>query len=167
MYLARRAFFYDATYQLHNGRCFDSLNEHRHRVCGGAAKDKRGCHLIGGCASEKKGGGLRLARGAAHETLPMIPTQFRGAFRAWLYRRVCYREQREVLALLDSVVQDTQGMLLQLQAVSQLIAPDSPAKAGMEATLTRAEILLAAVRDEAEVQSRRFHARSGQGRRVP
>src|SRR5271156_5412030 len=97
----------------------------------------------------------------------MIPARIRHSFGDWLYRRVCYREQQEVLDLLDSVVQGAQGMLLQLQAVSQQISADSPAKAGMEATLTRAETLLAAVRDQAEIQARRFHTRRGHRPRTP
>jgi hypothetical protein len=86
--------------------------------------------------------------------------RIRGALRAWLYRKICYDEQQEILILLDAVVQNSQGMLLQLDAACELIPQDSPAKEDLRAALGRAEIMLERVRDQAEVRTRRCRARS-------
>lgn len=89
--------------------------------------------------------------------------RIRAALRAWLYRKDCYGEQQEILMLLDAVVQNAQGLLLQLEAACELIPQASPAKEDLRATLGRAEIMLERVRDQAEIRTRRFRARSKRG----
>jgi hypothetical protein len=84
----------------------------------------------------------------------------RCALGAWLYRKICYAEQQEILALLDTVVQNAQGILLQLDTTCQLIPQDSPAKQDLKASLQRAELMLDHLREQTELRTRRSHLRS-------
>jgi len=56
--------------------------------------------------------------------------------------------------LLDGVVQNAQGVLLQLEAACEMIPQDSPAKEGIRAALKRAENLLEQLRNQAEIRTR-------------
>jgi hypothetical protein len=85
------------------------------------------------------------------------------ALRAWLYRKICYAEQREILMLLDGVVQNAQGVLLQLETASETIRQDLRAKQDLKAALKRAENLLEQLRNQAEIHTRRSRARSRDG----
>jgi hypothetical protein len=80
--------------------------------------------------------------------------RIRCALRAWLYRKICYAEHQETLMLLDGVVQNAQGVLLQLEAACEMIPQDSPAKEGIRAALKRAENLLEQLRNQAEIRTR-------------
>jgi hypothetical protein len=71
-----------------------------------------------------------------------------------LYRKICYAEHQETLMLLDGVVQNAQGVLLQLEAACEMIPQDSPAKEGIRAALKRAENLLEQLRNQAEIRTR-------------
>jgi hypothetical protein len=71
-----------------------------------------------------------------------------------LYRKICYAEHQETLMLLDGVVQNAQGVLLQLAAACEMIPQDSPAKEGIGAALKRAENLLEQLRNQAEIRAR-------------
>jgi hypothetical protein len=71
-----------------------------------------------------------------------------------LYRKICYAEHQETLMLLDGVVQNAQGVLLQLEAACEMIPQDSPAKEGIRAALERAENLLEQLRNQAEIRTR-------------
>ncbi|HEY2676644.1 MAG TPA: hypothetical protein VGI65_06710 [Steroidobacteraceae bacterium] len=79
---------------------------------------------------------------------------------AWLYRKICYSEQQEILSLLDGVVQNAQGVLLQLETTCQLIPQGSPAKEGLTASLRRAELMLDRLREQTEFRTRRCRMRS-------
>ena len=85
------------------------------------------------------------------------------ALRARLYRKICYAEQREILMLLDGVVQNAQGVLLQLETASETIRQDLRAKQDLKAALKRAENLLEQLRNQAEIHTRRSRARSRDG----
>jgi hypothetical protein len=89
----------------------------------------------------------------------MPAKRIRSALRAWLYRKICYAEQEEMLLLLDRVVQDSQGLLLQLQMASDLSSQDTSAKTDLNAALKRAERLLEDLRNQAELHSQRSLAR--------
>jgi hypothetical protein len=89
--------------------------------------------------------------------------RIRAALSAWLYRKICYGERQEILMLLDAVVQNAQGVLLQLEAACELMPQASPAKEDLRAALGQAEIMLERVRDLAEIRTRRFRARSERG----
>jgi hypothetical protein len=80
-----------------------------------------------------------------------------------LYRKICYAEQQELLMLLDGVVQNAQGVLLQLETVCETIPQDLPAKEDLRAALKRAEALLEQLRNQAEIHTRRSRARSRGG----
>jgi hypothetical protein len=82
------------------------------------------------------------------------------ALRGWLYRRLCYPEQQEILVLLDRVVQDAQGVLLQLESVCETIPPNLPAKEDLGAALKRAEGLLEQLRNQADIRTQRMRART-------
>jgi hypothetical protein len=82
------------------------------------------------------------------------------AIGAWLYRKVCYAEQQDILSLLDTVVQNTQGVLLQLETARQLIPQDSPAKEELRVSLRRAESMLDHLREQTELRTRRCRVRS-------
>jgi hypothetical protein len=82
------------------------------------------------------------------------------ALRAWLYRKVCNAEQQKILSLLDRVVQESQGVLLQLQTACEMIETSSPAKKNVDAALKLAEGLLEQWRDQVDVHrpwSRTYH----------
>jgi hypothetical protein len=83
------------------------------------------------------------------------------SLRAWLYRRLCHTEQQEILMLLDGVVQNAQGVLLQLETACEMIPQDSPAKEGLRTALETADSLLEQLRNQAERHTRRWrdHAR--------
>jgi hypothetical protein len=91
----------------------------------------------------------------------MLAKRIRTALRSWLYRKCCHAEQQEILVLLDRVVQNSQGVLLQLEAACESIPPDSPAKCQVNAALERAEILLDRLREQADIRRLRARARSG------
>jgi hypothetical protein len=71
-------------------------------------------------------------------------------------RRFCDAEQQEILVLLDRVVQNSQGLLLQLQASCDTVPPQSPAREELCAVLQKAEVLLDELRDEADVWTQRL-----------
>jgi hypothetical protein len=79
---------------------------------------------------------------------------------AWLYRKFCYAEQREILLLLDSVVQDAQGVLLQLESACQQVPQGLPAREDLRASLRRAELMLDRLREQTEIRTRRSRARA-------
>lgn len=85
------------------------------------------------------------------------------ALRGWLYRKICYPDEQEILALLDRVVQDAQGVLLQLESACETIPPNSPAKADLGAALKRAEGLLEQLRNQADIRTQRMRARTKGG----
>jgi hypothetical protein len=87
--------------------------------------------------------------------------RIRAALRSWIYRKSCHAEQQEILMLLDRVVQNSQGVLLQLEAACDAIPQDSPAKCHLNAVLKRAEALLDQLRDQADVRRQRARARCG------
>jgi hypothetical protein len=93
----------------------------------------------------------------------MLLERIRRALPAWLYRKICYADQQEILMLLDGVVQNAQGVLLQLETACEMIAHDSPAKEDLNTALKRAEVLLEQLRNQAEIHTRRSRARSGGG----
>jgi hypothetical protein len=129
---------------------------------------KAGSPHIGGCRWWKKN--LRLATPALQRTSrpasqQMLLERIRRAPRAWLYRKICYAEQREILMLLDGVVQNGQGVLLQLETACEMIPHDSPAKEDLRAALKRAEILLEELRNQAEIHTRRSRARRAGAKR--
>jgi hypothetical protein len=78
------------------------------------------------------------------------------SLRAWLYRKICYAEQQDILMLLDGVVQNAQGVLLQLETACELIPQDSPAKEDLRTALKRADGLLERLRNQAEIHTRRW-----------
>jgi hypothetical protein len=82
------------------------------------------------------------------------------ALRAWLYRTLCYEEQQEILMLLDGVVQNAQGVLLQLETACEMIPQESPAKEDLRAALKRADQLLEQLRNQAEIRTLRSRVRS-------
>jgi hypothetical protein len=86
--------------------------------------------------------------------------RIRRALRVWLLRTICYAEQQEILMLLDGVVQDAQGVLLQLETACEMIPQDSHAKEDLRATLKRADNLLEQLRNQAEIRTRRTCVRS-------
>ena len=86
--------------------------------------------------------------------------QIRRALREWLLRTICHAEQQEILMLLDGVVQNAQGVLLQLETACEMIPQDSRAKEDLRATLKRADNLLEQLRNQAEIRMRRTRARS-------
>jgi hypothetical protein len=65
--------------------------------------------------------------------------------------------------LLDRVVQNSQGVLLQLEAACDGIPQDSPVKSRLNTALKRAEILLDQLRDQADFCRQRARARYGYG----
>jgi hypothetical protein len=78
------------------------------------------------------------------------------SLRTWLNRRFCYAEQQEMLMLLDGVVQNAQGVLLQLETAWEMIPQDSPAKEDLRTALKRADGLLEQLRNQAEIHTRRW-----------
>jgi hypothetical protein len=84
--------------------------------------------------------------------------RIRSTLRAWLYRKIYYAEQHEILMLLDGVVQNAQGVLIQVETACEMIPQDSPAKEDLRAALKRAEILLEQLRNQAEIHTRRWRA---------
>jgi hypothetical protein len=90
----------------------------------------------------------------------MPAKRIRAALRSWICRKNCLAEQQELLMLLDRVVQNSQGVLLQLEAACEMIPQDSPAKCHLNAALQRAETLLDQLRDQADIRRQRAHARS-------
>jgi hypothetical protein len=90
--------------------------------------------------------------------------RIRAAFKSWVCRKSCRAEQQEILMLLDRVVQNSQGVLLQLEAACQMIPQDSPAKSRLNAALKRAESLLDQLRDQADVRWQQTRGRCGYGR---
>jgi hypothetical protein len=104
-----------------------------------------------------------LQRTSRRPSQQMPVERIRCALRAWLYRKICYAEQREILMLLDGVVQNAQGVLLQLETACEMIPQDSPAKESLRAALNRAEILLEQLRNQAEIRTRRSRVRSQDG----
>ena len=91
----------------------------------------------------------------------MFVKRIRAALRSWIYRKNCQAEQQEILMLLDRVVQDSQGTLLQLEAACEMLPQDSPAKSRLRAALKNAEILLDQRRDQADFCRQRSLARCG------
>jgi hypothetical protein len=82
----------------------------------------------------------------------------RCALRAWLYRKICRAEQQEILMLLDGVVQNAQGVLLQLETACEMIPQESRAKEDLSAALKQADSLLEQLRNQAEIRMRRSRA---------
>lgn len=87
--------------------------------------------------------------------------RLRRGLTAWLYGKFCYAEQQEILALLDTVVQTAQGVLLQLETACQLIPHGLPAKEELKGSLRRAELMLDRLREQTELRARRCRVRSG------
>ena len=87
--------------------------------------------------------------------------RIRAALRSWIYRKNCQAEQQEILTLLDHVVQNSQGVLLQLELACDMIPQDSPAKTHLNGELKRAGALLDQVRDQADICRQRARARCG------
>jgi hypothetical protein len=71
-------------------------------------------------------------------------------------RKFCDAEHQEILMLLDRVVQNSQGVLLQLQTSCDLVPAESPARQELSAVLKKAEVLLDELRDEADVRAQRL-----------
>ena len=86
--------------------------------------------------------------------------RLRRGLTAWLYRKFCYAEQQEILSLLDTVVQNAQGVLLQLETACQLIPQGLPVKEDLRASLRRAELMLDRLREQTELGTRRSRAGS-------
>jgi hypothetical protein len=90
----------------------------------------------------------------------MPAKRIRSALKVWLHRKSCRAEHQEILMLLDRVVQNAQGVLLQLETACEMIPQDSPAKKDLSAVLKRADILLEQLRDQADIRTQRARARS-------
>jgi hypothetical protein len=86
----------------------------------------------------------------------MPAKRIRATLRQWMCRRVCDAEQQEMLVLLDRVVQNSQGLLLQLQASCDLVPRESSAREELNAVLKKAEALLEELREEADIHTRRL-----------
>jgi hypothetical protein len=84
--------------------------------------------------------------------------RIRRALGEWLYHKICRTEEQELLVLLDSVVQNAQGVLLQLETACDLIPPGIQAKEEMRTALRRGEDLLDQLRNNAEIRTRRARA---------
>jgi hypothetical protein len=117
---------------------------------------------FGGCHWQKKNIRLEpILQRTSRRPPPQMPVEcIRCALRAWLYRKYCYAEQQDILMLLDGVVQNAQGVLIQVETACEMIPQDSPAKEDLRAALKRAEILLEQLRNQAEIHTRRSRARS-------
>ena len=117
---------------------------------------------FGGFHCRKKN--IRLAsplQRTSHWLSQQMPVErIRRALREWLLRTICYAEQQDILMLLDGVVQNAQGVLIQVETACEMIPQDSPAKEDLRAALKRAEILLEQLRNQAEIHTRRSRARS-------
>jgi hypothetical protein len=118
---------------------------------------------FGGFHCRKKN--IRLASPILQRTSHWLSQQMpveriRRALREWLLRTICYAEQQEILMLLDGVVQNAQGVLLQLETACEMIPQNSRAKEDLRATLKRADNLLEQLRNQAEIRTRRTRARS-------
>jgi hypothetical protein len=115
---------------------------------------------FGGCHWRKKN--IRLGpvlQRTSRQPSPQMPVErIRCTLRAWLYRKIYYAEQHEILMLLDGVVQNAQGVLIQVETACEMIPQDSPAKEDLRAALKRAEILLEQLRNQAEIHTRRWRA---------
>jgi hypothetical protein len=93
----------------------------------------------------------------------MTVDRIRGALRGRLYRKIGCAERQEILMLLDNVVQNAQGVLLQLETACESIPQNSPAKEHLRAALNQAERLLEQLRNQAEIHTRGTRARGKDG----
>jgi hypothetical protein len=69
---------------------------------------------------------------------------------------LCDAELQEILMLLDRVVQNSQGVLLQLQTSCEMVPAESPARDELKLVLKKAEMLLDVLRDEADTRTQRL-----------
>lgn len=91
----------------------------------------------------------------------MPANRIRAALRSWLCRKICVAEQQEILVILDRVVQNSQGVLLQLQMTCDLIPAETRSREELNAVLKRAEMLLDELRNEADIRTQRLRGRRG------